>query len=145
MKKVSTHGESFSGEQILAISDSKTSYLVTPEDTEYLEVLRIKEITFNHTCETIRRVNTSQLSVIIMGNTEETYNLFDLMCNLKEKLGCTFQFKFNSKSLEIMVVCIYPGGNILACFIIGYSDNMTKAYPIFMDDEDHSNSFQELL
>ena len=68
------------------------------------------------------------------------------MCNMKEKLVCSFKFKFSSRSHEIMLVCVYPTGDILACFIIGYTDIKTpKAYPIVMDDQGHSNSLQELL
>ena len=48
-------------------------------------------------------------------------NLFELLCDLKEKLHCRFEFQFNNK-LEIMMVCILPAGHIFAMFIIR-SDN----------------------
>ena len=39
-------------------------YLTSPEDTEYLKVLKIKEITCEHTCiELIRHVITSQVNI----------------------------------------------------------------------------------
>ena len=66
------------------------------------------------------------------------------MCNLKEKVDCSFRFKFNcSETNEIAIACVYTDGNILACFII--SGNDQKAYPLFVQDTEHNAVFKELL
>ena len=43
--------------------------------------------------------------------------MFDLLCTMKEKLKCSFEFEFNSK-MEVMMICKLPSGYILSGFVI---------------------------
>ena len=91
-------------------------------------------------------MNTREIFFKIPGYFEDQhkYNLFVVMCNLKEKLDCTFRFKFNcSETNEIAIACHYTDGNILACFVI--SGKEPKAYPLFVKDTDHKAVFKEQL
>ena len=60
--------------------------------------------------------------------------LFDLMFDLKEKLKCTFQFKFNGKK-EIVMACVLLSGDIFACFLINTSGNQHCVYQLFASEQ----------
>ena len=140
LRNLSEYSDKFKGEQILAISPSKLRYLTTPEDTEYLEVLKIKEITCKHTCEElIKQVIMSEVPIVDQQNKD---TLFNVMCDLKQGLNCRFEFSFNDENMEIFLACFLPSRNLLACFVIeNVKSGPVQAFPVYVDDELHADLF----
>ena len=71
----------------------------------------------NHRKE-LRSFNTKDLKLKVSNKDLE---LFDLMHEFKIKLNCTYEFKFNSERMEIVMACILPSGYILTIYLIARS------------------------
>ena len=80
----------------------------------------------NHIRKNKRSFTTQNLNLKV-GNND--LQLFDLMHQMKIKLSCKFEFKFNSERMEIAMACILPSGYILAIFLIAKSSLAEKDAP----------------
>ena len=96
MKKQTSFAEIFHNKQILAFCQQKLRYLITPEAEDHLKKMSIIEIKENHSCDVVRTIETDKIHVKI-GN--QPMSLFDLMFEMKNKLECSFEFKFNSEKM----------------------------------------------
>ena len=118
--------------QVLAVSETKPIYLLTPRGADYLDSLKIIKISNDHTDEEIADFSTKQ--VFIEGQiTGEKENLFDrLVHNKGPSFECSFEFAVN-ESGDIALASILPSGKIHGVFMI--KDVGTLAEPNFVAAE----------
>ena len=89
LQKQSNHQKWFDDKTILAIGSQKLRFLVTPEADQFLEVMKIFEITEQHDFSLKQEIRTEEIFVTIGA---ERFSLFELLCICKYKLKCNFQF-----------------------------------------------------
>ena len=65
-------------------------YLVTPEAKQYLEQIEILEVTERHECNQIKVIHTKKVKIEMVGFRPTT--LFEIMYEMKNSLGCRFEF-----------------------------------------------------
>ena len=94
---------------------TKLRYLLTPETKEFLEKIELIEILENHSCIILRSFDTKNIQINLEGVEA---SLFDLMYDMKNMLNCSFEFKFNLRKMEIIMVAVLPKGFIISAFVI---------------------------
>ena len=61
------------------------------------------------------------------------------MYDLKGRLDCSFEFKFNSEKMHIVMACVLPSEYILTLFVIQRRDDLGVlgygAHQVFADDK----------
>ena len=121
---------------------TKLRYLLTPETKEFLENIELIEILENHSCIVLRSFDTKNIKINVLGVEA---SLFDLMYGMKNKLNCSFEFKFNLKKMEIVMAVVLPKGFIISAFVIRENEDNTPVANMIFSSPEHAETSMALF
>lgn len=105
LKRTTSFETEFDDYEILAQDPQRLRYLISPKADEYFKLLIIKEINEKHKCLRRKHIDTNKVYLSVGGVQT---SLFDVMYELRTQLNCTFELKFNSSQMEILLSIALP-------------------------------------